>query len=110
MFACDRFLIFFTAGGAARPGKVVGSVLRYNCGAAAAVTTEAVEQRRTVRNPAIAAQHTSTGSSYSRRNPGCKSERAEEEGIGIPNGVQPKPQYMPRKVAAAHGGPGNNWY
>ncbi|KAI6683841.1 hypothetical protein NL676_029754 [Syzygium grande] len=96
--------------GAARPGKVIGSVLRYNCGAAAAVTTEAVEQRRTVRNPAIAAQHTSTGSSYSRRNPGCKSERAEEEGIGIPNGVQPKPQYMPRKVAAAHGGPGNNWY
>lgn len=96
--------------GAARPGKVVGSVLRSNSGAAAAATTEAVEQRRTARNPPIAAQHTSTGCSYPRRNPGCKSERAEEEGIGIPNGVQPKPQYMPRKVAAAQGGPGNNWY
>lgn len=96
--------------GAARPGKVVGSVLRYNSGAAAAATMEAVEQRRTARNPPIAAQHTSTGCSYPRRNPGCKSERAEEEGIGIPNGVQPKPQYMPRKVAAAQGGPGNNWY
>lgn len=97
--------------GAARPGKVISSVLRsYNCGAAAAATTEAVEQRRTVRNPAIASQHASTGCSYSRRNPGCKSERAEEEGIGITNGVQPKPQYMPRKVAAANGGPGNNWY
>ncbi|XP_048136117.1 mitogen-activated protein kinase 15 isoform X1 [Rhodamnia argentea] len=100
----------FTAGGAARPGKVVGSVLRYNSGAAGAATTEAVEQRRTARNPPIAAQHTSTGCSYPRRNPGCKSERAEEEGIGIPNGVQPKPQYIPRKVAAAQGGPGNNWY
>ncbi|XP_030536185.1 mitogen-activated protein kinase 15 isoform X2 [Rhodamnia argentea] len=96
--------------GAARPGKVVGSVLRYNSGAAGAATTEAVEQRRTARNPPIAAQHTSTGCSYPRRNPGCKSERAEEEGIGIPNGVQPKPQYIPRKVAAAQGGPGNNWY
>ncbi|KAF8038087.1 hypothetical protein BT93_B0826 [Corymbia citriodora subsp. variegata] len=96
--------------GAARPGKVIGSVLRYNCGAAAAVTTEAVEQRRTARNPAISAQHTSTGCSYPRRNPGCKSERAEEEGIGIPNGAQPKPQYMPRKVTATNGGPGNNWY
>lgn len=96
--------------GAARPGKVIGSVLRYNSGAAAAATMEAVEQRRTGRNPPIAAQHTSTGCSYPRRNPGCKSERAEEEGIGIPNGVQPKPQYMPRKVAAAQGGPGNNWY
>ncbi|GLT70971.1 hypothetical protein SLA2020_430170 [Shorea laevis] len=38
-------------GVAARPGKVVGSVLRYNnCGAAAAA--EVLEQRRMVRNPA----------------------------------------------------------
>lgn len=65
-------------GAAARPGKVVGSLLRYpNCGAAA--TAEVMEQRRMVRNP--------------KRNPGCKNERVEDEG----NGLQPNPQYLPRK-------------
>ena len=94
-------------GGAARPGKVVGSVMRYNnCGVA--VSAEAIEQRRMARNTAVPAQYTS--SSYPRRNPVCKNERGEDEGIEISNGMQPKPQYMARKVAAAQGGPGNHWY
>ncbi|KAL6125268.1 hypothetical protein ACLB2K_073327 [Fragaria x ananassa] len=43
--------------GAARPGKVVCSILRFNnCGAAAAAET--LEQRRMVRNPAVPTQHT----------------------------------------------------
>ncbi|XP_050218449.1 mitogen-activated protein kinase 15 isoform X1 [Mercurialis annua] len=94
---------------AARPGKVVSSVLRYNnCGAA--TTVEALEQRRTVRNPAIPTQYTAANSSYPRRNPVCKSERGEDEGVEGSNGLQPKPQYLARKVATAQGGSGNNWY
>ncbi|XP_031402771.1 mitogen-activated protein kinase 15 isoform X1 [Punica granatum] len=102
-----------TQGAAARPGKVVGSVLRYNnCGAAAAVAAEAVEQRRMVRNPAGPAQYSSS-TSYPRRNSVsvCKNERGEEEALeGVPNGMQPKAQYMQRKVAAAQGGSGSHWY
>ncbi|POO02305.1 Serine/threonine protein kinase [Trema orientale] len=98
-------------GGAARPGKVVGSVLRYNnCGAAAGA--EALEQRRTVRNPSLPTQYPATGVSYPRRNPPvCKNERAEDEGVEGSNGMRPKPQYvMARKVAAAQGGSGSQWY
>ncbi|XP_057485470.1 mitogen-activated protein kinase 15-like isoform X1 [Actinidia eriantha] len=96
------------AGGAARPGKVVSSVLRYNnCGAAAAAET--LEQRRMVRNPAVPTQFPVSSSSYPRRNPGCKNERGED-GVEGSNGLQPKPPYMPRKVAAAQGGPGSHWY
>ncbi|KAH7522404.1 mitogen-activated protein kinase 15 [Ziziphus jujuba] len=92
-------------GGAARPGKVVGSVLRYNnCGAAAA---EALEQRRAVRNPSIPTQY---AGSYPRRNPPCKNERGEDEVVEGSNCLQPKPQYMARKVAAAQGGSGSHWY
>ncbi|TKY54065.1 Mitogen-activated protein kinase 16 [Spatholobus suberectus] len=92
---------------AARPGKVVGSVLRYNnCGVA--VTAEA-EQRRMGRNPSVSAQHAAPSCSYPRRNPSCKNERAEE-GIEGANGLQTKPQYMARKVTAAQGGPGGSWY
>lgn len=99
----------FTAAGAARPGKVVGSVLRYNnCGAAAAA--EALEQRRMVRNPAIATQYTAANCSYPRRNPACKNERGEDAGVEGSSGLQPKPQYMARKVAAAQGGSGSHWY
>lgn len=100
----------FTAGGAARPGKVVGSVLRYNnCGAAAAAA-ESLEQRRTVRNPAVPTQYAVSSSSYPRRsNPGCKNERAEDSIEGS-NGLQPKPPYLARKVAAAQGGSGSQWY
>ncbi|XP_021680413.2 mitogen-activated protein kinase 15 isoform X2 [Hevea brasiliensis] len=95
--------------GAARPGKVVGSVMRYNnCGVAA--TAEAHEQRRVVRNPTISTQYTASNCSYPRRNPVCKNERREDEGVEGSNGLQPKPQYMARKVAAAQGGSGNHWY
>ncbi|XP_065863449.1 mitogen-activated protein kinase 16 isoform X1 [Euphorbia lathyris] len=91
--------------GAARPGKVVSSVLRYNnCG-----TAEALEQRRMGRNPAISNQY--NAASYPRRNAPCKNERGDDEGVEGSNGLQPKPpQYMARKVAAAQGGPGSHWY
>ncbi|KAL5541701.1 hypothetical protein UlMin_009411 [Ulmus minor] len=97
-------------GGAARPGKVVGSVLRYNnCGAA--VVAEALEQRRTTRNPSVPSQYPTTGVSYPRRNPSCKNEGGEAEGVEGSNGMRPKPQYaVARKVAAAQGGPGSQWY
>ncbi|KAL5150847.1 Mitogen-activated protein kinase 16 [Glycine soja] len=96
-------------GVAARPGKVVGSVMRYNnCGVAG--TAEA-EQRRVVRNPSVSAQYAASSCSYPRRNSGYKSERGTEEGgIEGSNGLQPKPQYMARKVAAAQAGPGGQWY
>jgi len=96
------------SGAAARPGKVVGSILRYNCGAAAAA--EAMEQRRMTRNPSIPAQYGAPASSYPKRNSGCKNERAEDEGMEGSNGLQSKPQYMARKVAAAQGVPGTHWY
>jgi mitogen-activated protein kinase 1/3 len=98
----------FSTAGAARPGKVVSSVLRYNnCGAPSA---ENLDQRRMVRNPAISTQYTTANSSHPRRNTACKNERGEEEVVEGSNGLQPKPQYMARKVAAAQGGPGNHWY
>ncbi|KAJ9700202.1 hypothetical protein PVL29_005833 [Vitis rotundifolia] len=94
---------------AARPGKVVGSVLRYNnCGAAAAA--EVLEQRRMVRNPPVTSQYNASSCSYPRRNASCKNERGDDEGVEGPNGLQPKPQYMARKVAAAQGGSGSHWY
>ncbi|KAM5569236.1 hypothetical protein ABKV19_016642 [Rosa sericea] len=99
-----------TIQGAARPGKVVGSVLRFNnCGAAAAAET--LEQRRMVRNPVVPTQYTAAaGSSYPRRNASCKNEREDNEVEGS-NGLLPKPpQYIPRKVAAAQGGSGSQWY
>ncbi|KAI4317728.1 hypothetical protein L6164_025575 [Bauhinia variegata] len=97
-------------GVAARPGKVVGSVLRYNnCGVA--TTGEALEQRRMVRNPSVPAQYAAASNgSYPRRNPTCKNERGENDGIEGSNGLQPKPQYMARKVAAAQSGAGGHWY
>ncbi|KAG2727375.1 hypothetical protein I3843_01G149600 [Carya illinoinensis] len=89
-------------GVAARPGKVVGSVLRYNnCGAAAAA--EALEQRRMFRNPSGATQHSASNGSYPRRNPSCKNERGEDDGVE-------SSKYMARKVAAAQGGSGGHWY
>uniref|UniRef100_A0A2N9HBY4 Protein kinase domain-containing protein n=1 Tax=Fagus sylvatica TaxID=28930 RepID=A0A2N9HBY4_FAGSY len=93
-------------GVAARPGKVVGTVLRYNnCGAAAT----AEEQRRMTRNPASTTQYSASNGSYPRRNPNCKNDRCEDDGVESSNGLQPKPPYMPRKVAAAQGGSGH-WY
>ncbi|KAJ8767537.1 hypothetical protein K2173_017606 [Erythroxylum novogranatense] len=87
--------------GAAKPGKVVASLLRYNnCGAA-----EALNQQRMVRNQPISTQYGGV-----RRNPPCKNYMGEDEVIEGSNGLQPKPQIMARKVAAAQGGSGNHWY
>ncbi|KAL2517735.1 putative disease resistance RPP13-like protein 1 [Abeliophyllum distichum] len=74
-------------GGAARPGKVVGSVLRYNNGAAA--TAEANEQQKWL--GILQCQHSILfpGSSYPRKYTGCKNERGD--GTEGSNGVQPKP-------------------
>ncbi|KAL0367617.1 UNVERIFIED_CONTAM: Mitogen-activated protein kinase [Sesamum radiatum] len=98
------------ARGAARPGKVVGPVLRYNnCGVAAA-SMEATEQRKMVRNPGMPAQYIVPGSSYPRKHPGCKNDGGEGIAEGS-NGLQPKPDlYMARKVAAAQSGAGSHWY
>ncbi|XWS09048.1 hypothetical protein CRYUN_Cryun40dG0052200 [Craigia yunnanensis] len=97
--------------GAARPGKVVGSVLRYNnCGAAVAAAAETLEQRRMVRNPTGPTQYTATNCSYQRRNPTSKNDRGDDEVLEGSNSLQPKPQYMARKVAAAQGGSGSHWY
>ncbi|KAK2394047.1 Mitogen-activated protein kinase 16 [Trifolium repens] len=93
---------------AARPGKVVGSSMRYNnCGVAVAAETE---QRRVVRNPSVTAQYAASNGSYPRRNPNYKNERADDDGVEGSNGLQPKPQYIARKVAAAQGGAGGQWY
>lgn len=61
-----------------------------------------------VRNPAVSTQY--AASSYPRRNPVCKNERVDDEPMDGSNGLQPKPQYMARKVAAAQGGSGSSWY
>ncbi|CAJ2658490.1 unnamed protein product [Trifolium pratense] len=93
---------------AARPGKVVGSAMRYNnCGVAVVAETE---QRRVVRNPSVTAQYVASNGSYPRRNPNYKNEMADDDGIEGSNGLQPKPQYIARKVAAAQGGAGGQWY
>ncbi|KAI3469499.1 hypothetical protein Pfo_026162 [Paulownia fortunei] len=97
------------AGGAARPGKVIGSMLRYNnCGAAAA-SIDTTEQRKMVRNPGMPAQYIVPSASYPRKHPSCKNERGEDGTEGS-NGMQPKPDlYVARKVAV-QGGTGSNWY
>lgn len=95
-------------GAAARPGKVVGSVLRYNnCGA-----SEALEQQRVARNlPVPTPYNAASNYSYPRRSAGCKNERGEDEAIiEGSKGLEPKPQYLARKVAAAQGGPTSQWY
>uniref|UniRef100_A0A7N0UMK0 mitogen-activated protein kinase n=1 Tax=Kalanchoe fedtschenkoi TaxID=63787 RepID=A0A7N0UMK0_KALFE len=100
-------------GAFARPGKAIGSVLRYgNCGAAAA--SEAVDQRRMVRNSSAQSQYIPADGSYPRRNPGIRSERGDDEGVESSKGMQHKPHYLARKMAAAaaaaQGGSGHQWY
>ncbi|KAI5415929.1 variant 2, Mitogen-activated protein kinase 16 [Lathyrus oleraceus] len=87
---------------APRPRKDAGSVLHYSCGVAGA------DQRKTVRNPSVSAQYAASSRSYPKRNPSCKNDRGED-GIEGSNGLQTKPQYIARKVAAAPGGAGSNW-
>ncbi|XP_076901155.1 mitogen-activated protein kinase 15-like [Bidens hawaiensis] len=99
-------------GVAARPSKVVGSATRYN--------NEALEQRRLSRNnnnPLPVLTHTQyplPASSYPRRNSSasvCKTDNNIETAIDASgNGLQARPPYIPRKVAAAQSGPASQWY
>ena len=88
----------------ARPGKVVGSVLRYNnCGAATGVEAIEQQQRRMVRNPAGAAQ-------YPKRTPQpCKSNRGDEDSEGSSR-LKQNPQYIPQKVGGAQDTATSRWY
>ncbi|CAM8902996.1 unnamed protein product [Rhodiola kirilowii] len=100
-------------GAVARPGKVIGSVLRYgNCGVAAA--SEAVDQQRMVRNSPAQSQYIPADGTYPRRNPGIRSEKGEDDGIESSIGMKPKPHYLARKMAAAatsaQGSTGHQWY
>lgn len=106
LFGPQLLIMVLSAGAVARPGKVVGPVLRYNNYGA----TEATEQRKMVRNPGMPAQYLApTSSSYPRKHPSCKNERGEDGPEGS-NGMQPKPDlYIARKVAA-QGGNGSHWY
>lgn len=92
----------------ARPGKVVGSVLRYNnCGAATGVEALEQQQRRIVRNPAAAAAQ------YPKRSQVCKSNRGDEDCAASaegPSRLTQNPQYIPQKVAAAQDTAMSRWY
>ncbi|KAK4477909.1 hypothetical protein RD792_017174 [Penstemon davidsonii] len=73
-------------GEAARPGKVVGSVLRY--------PTDTIEQQKVVKNPMLTpAQYIVPNSSYSRKHRSYKTERGEVAA-----------------AATAQGGTGSQWY
>lgn len=99
------------------PGKVVGSMLRYNnnCANPAAADQLYDQQRRLTRNASgIPSQYRngSVGCSYPRRNPSCKNDRGQDEGVeGTAVVPQPKPYVgAVRKVAAvAHGGQSIQW-
>ncbi|XP_047307667.1 mitogen-activated protein kinase 15 [Impatiens glandulifera] len=104
---------------AARPGKVVGSILHYNNCGAAAVAGEALEQRRISRNPAVPPQYggaissssSTSSTSYPRRSAPCKNKRVEDGVVEGSDGLQPKPSFVARKMAAAPGGgSGTHWY
>lgn len=107
-------------GSAARPGKVVGNVMRYSNGgpppAAAAGAGESLEQRRGGRSNPVAAptQFPLPASSYPRRSTNsaaCKNDKVETAIEVSGNGLQARPPYVPRKLAAAQGGgPGSQWY
>lgn len=85
-------------------------MMRYNNCGAAVTAADAIEQRKIARNPGGPTQYPISNASYPRRHPSCKNERGEDSSDGS-NGVQAKPeQYMARKVAAAPGGPGSQWY
>ncbi|XP_039114600.1 mitogen-activated protein kinase 15-like isoform X2 [Dioscorea cayenensis subsp. rotundata] len=86
---------------AARPGKVVGSVIQHNNAQAVALTDagEVDDTRKNVKNTAGQLYYARSGYSYPRRNSSCKSERGNE-GLEGPSIVHPK-HYIARKVATA---------
>uniref|UniRef100_A0A0A9BDW2 mitogen-activated protein kinase n=1 Tax=Arundo donax TaxID=35708 RepID=A0A0A9BDW2_ARUDO len=83
-------------GGASRPGKVVGSTMRYGNYSSAAA--EQYEQRRIARNSTIVPNGASPRSSYPTRVPTCKREIREAERINASQAGQPKP-YIPNKLS-----------
>ncbi|ONK78227.1 uncharacterized protein A4U43_C02F15940 [Asparagus officinalis] len=100
---------FQGAAAVARPGKVVGSVLRYNNKAPNAASAAAEQlfeqQRRSIRNPTIIPSqynNSSSGCSYPRRNPSCKTERGDDEASVGPAVMTQSKTYIggARKVAA----------
>ncbi|KAL6526533.1 Mitogen-activated protein kinase 16 [Orobanche gracilis] len=104
------------ARGSARPGRIIGPMLRYNnCGPTEEPprpSKETTEERKTNRNPNNnpPSHYIAPSSSYPRKQQGYKFEGGEGVNEG-PSGFQPKPDlHMTRKVAAAQGGPGNHWY
>ncbi|KAI3754832.1 hypothetical protein L1987_54623 [Smallanthus sonchifolius] len=99
-------VILVHGGSATRPGKGVGSVMRYN-------NNDAIEQQRRVgrSNPVAAPiQFPLPASSYPRRSSACKNDKVETSLEVSGNGLQARPPYIPRKVAAAQSGPGSQWY
>lgn len=91
---------------AARPGKVVGSVLRY--GDASTSGTDQYEQRRVARSPGIGPNGVPSGSSYPRRSNTCKSETGEAERIDVSQAGPPKP-YAGNKLPATVDGRNGHW-
>ncbi|KAL8265129.1 hypothetical protein R6Q59_023259 [Mikania micrantha] len=93
-------------GNAARPGKVIGSVTRYNN------NNDAIEQQQIMvgrNNPASSpTQFPLPATSYSRRSSACKTDKGETTIEVSGNGLQARPPYVPRKVAAA--AQGAQWY
>nr|ABC54586.1 mitogen-activated protein kinase 2 [Triticum aestivum] len=90
----------------ARPGKVVGSALRYgNCSTSG---TEQYEQRRVVTSQGIVPNGVPSGSSYPRRNNTCKSETGEAERIDVSQAGPPKP-YTGNKLPATVDGRNGHW-
>ena len=104
----EHYYVVNEAGAAvARPGKVVGSVLRYNnCGAATGVEALEQQQRRMVRNPVGVAQYPKRSSQP------CKSSRGDEDCDSAEGSSRLKqnPQYLPQKVAAAQDTAMSRWY
>uniref|UniRef100_A0ACD5W6T2 Uncharacterized protein n=1 Tax=Avena sativa TaxID=4498 RepID=A0ACD5W6T2_AVESA len=97
---------FPQAAAAARPGKVVGSVLRNgNCSTSG---TDQYEQRRVARSPGIGPHGVPSGSSYPRRNNTCKSETGEAERIDVSHAGPPKP-YAGNKLPATVDGRNGHW-
>ncbi|CAM0958337.1 unnamed protein product [Alopecurus aequalis] len=102
----NRFPQVGAAAAAARPGKVVGSVLRYgNCSTSG---TDQYEQRRVARSPGIGPNGVPSGSSYPRRNNTCKSETGEAERIDVSQAGPPKP-YTGSKLPATVDGRNGHW-
>ncbi|KAL6581812.1 Mitogen-activated protein kinase [Orobanche minor] len=95
-----------SAGGAARPGKVIGSVLHYNSGGVA--STDTGEHQKTVRSSGIippARYVVPTNSSCPRKHPSGRNGGCEDDDSSKgSNGSQPKPDPYVASEVSAQGG------